>query len=79
MTHLAGPCELFHDPLDDVSYLPDLTPLQAAVVELLELNPEHRARPRLSCHEMRRVDAVLAWADARTAAALSIPAPRLPV
>lgn len=72
MSHQPAPSELFHDPIDDMSFVPDLSTVQAEVVEVLELNPEHRAHPRLTRHELDRVDAVIAWAESRP----TIPRPR---
>lgn len=62
----------FHDPLDDVSSRRRVTGLELEVVDLLELDVEHRPWLRLSDAQWRRVDAVVA----RIQRGDAIPAPR---
>lgn len=68
-----SPTDLVHDPAEDVSERRRVTGVEREVVDLLELEVEHRPWVRLSNAQWRRVDAVaarIARADA------TVPAPR---
>ena len=51
---------MIHDSALDVSDAREPTPIQADVIELLELNPAHRPVVRLSLKQWRQVDRVAA-------------------
>lgn len=67
---------MIHDQFDDVSDATVPTAAQAEVIDLLDLNPEHRELVRLSRTDQRHVDAIAArLAEARSSAT---PSPRRP-
>jgi hypothetical protein len=47
---------VIHDPADDVSDARTPNPAQAELIDLLELNPEHRPTVRLTLHQWRLID-----------------------
>jgi hypothetical protein len=51
---------VIHDSSEDVFDARRPTAAEAEVIELLELNPEHRALVRLSLAQWRRVDRLAA-------------------
>ncbi|TQN43073.1 hypothetical protein FHU33_2496 [Blastococcus colisei] len=51
---------MIHDSALDVTDAREPTPAQADVIELLELNPAHRPRVRLTLKQWRQVDRVAA-------------------
>lgn len=71
------PDDLIHDRLHDVSRVREPKGLEREVVDLLELDPHHRARVRLSDAQWRLVDRVVARITAAEDRA-TVPHPRTP-